>query len=279
VSSNVVKFKFEGLTGAMASFFDEDTWQYTISGNAMTVVSAGNTDVWNRIVNTTVANTPNSNATITLTYPKGGETWHVGDTVTITWTSTLLSKNTLIDINISPTTDQGTVQNIAEGISNTGSYQWTVPNSLAGDSLIGVKNRIFVSCEVLTSSSLQINAISPDFTIVSSSNPTTASNSNPTITVTYPKGGEIFHVGQVITITWNTTNLSNNAIVTINCNYPDGAGIYASSLEGVPNNGSFKWTIPSDITLNGGKARITIANDSGQYLVAEGSSGFFTVTN
>ena len=102
---------------------------------------------------------------------------------------------------------------------------------------------------------------------MSSSNPTTASNSNPTITVTYPKGGEIFHVGQVITITWNTTNLSNNAIVTINCNYPDGAGIYASSLEGVPNNGSFKWTIPSDITLNGGKARITIANDSGQYLV------------
>ena len=162
-SSDVVKINYEGLSRGMASLFGIDTWQYTISGNTMTVVAGGGTDVFNRVG--------------------------------------------------SPTTTR-TIQ--------------TTANS-------------------------------------------------PTIVVTYPKGGETFHVGQVITITWKTTNLSNTVVVNIGYTYPDGGAFFPSSSEGMPNTGSYKLTIPKDITLNGGKAQITIANS--QSLVAEGSSGFFTVTN
>jgi hypothetical protein len=104
-------------------------------------------------------------------------------------------------------------------------------------------------------------------------------NTTPSITVTYPKGGETFRVGQVITITWKTTNLSQDAQVVINYELPTGSGFGITNIKGVPNAGNYKWTVSSNVIINGGKAQITITNNSGQYLVAKGSSGFFTVTN
>jgi Kre9/KNH-like N-terminal Ig-like domain len=169
IGNDVVKFNYEGLSGGMAKLFGVDTLQYTITGNTITFVGGGGTDVYYRFGSSTTTRTnqiaPSDSSSITITCPKGGEIWHVGDTITITWTSKLLPKNTLIDINISATTHRGTVQSIAKGITNTGSYKWTIPSSVKGDSLIGNLNRIFVSCEVLTSSSIQINDISTDFTI------------------------------------------------------------------------------------------------------------------
>jgi len=116
------------------------------------VVAGGNTDVWNRIVNT-VANAPNSNTTITLTYPKGGEIWHVGDPVTIKWTSTNLPKDTPVNIWIwsSNFPAQGSASTgepvfFITGISNTGSYKWTIPNSVAGYSVISPQDTIGLGC-------------------------------------------------------------------------------------------------------------------------------------
>ena len=56
--------------------------------------------------------------------------------------------------------------------------------------------------------------------------PSTTTNSSPIITVTYPKGGETFRVGQVITVTWKTTNLSNTAEVNVGYTYPSGYAFF-----------------------------------------------------
>jgi hypothetical protein len=165
VSNDVVKLNYVGLSGGMARMFGVDTWQYSISGNNMTVEAGGSSDVFNRI---------DSSAT----------THNIQTTTT-----------------------------------------------------------------------------------------------SPTIVVTYPKGDEIFRVGQAITITWRTTNLSKDALVIIEYEYPDGMGTFITGLDGVPNTGSIKWTIPSEIILNGSKTKIIIEKNNGKYMVAQGSSGFFTVTN
>jgi hypothetical protein len=94
-----------------------------------------------------------SQSTITLTYPKGGEIWHVGDVVTITWTSTNLPKATLVSIRIwssnfpiygSSSMAMGKV--IVNGIPNTGSYKWTVPNLMEGSSIIGTHSTVKMGC-------------------------------------------------------------------------------------------------------------------------------------
>jgi FtsP/CotA-like multicopper oxidase with cupredoxin domain len=80
--------------------------------------------------------------TITLTHPNSGETWHVGDVVTITWTSTNLPEDTSITVYILSSNGMDESITGSEGVPNTGSYKWTVPNSVAGNSIIGTHERI-----------------------------------------------------------------------------------------------------------------------------------------
>lgn len=43
VSDNIVKVSFSGLSGGMLSFFGGDTWNYTISGNTLSIQVMGTT--------------------------------------------------------------------------------------------------------------------------------------------------------------------------------------------------------------------------------------------
>jgi Ser-Thr-rich glycosyl-phosphatidyl-inositol-anchored membrane family len=147
ISSDVVKLNFEGLSGDMASAFGVDTWQYTISGNTMTVVAGGSTDVFNRFgVSTTSTNqaliNPNKSASLTITYPNGGEIWSVGQTVTIKWKSSNLSKNTpvLILLNLNGASEVDNLE--INEVANTGSYQWTIPPTIMNHTVVGSQLRV-----------------------------------------------------------------------------------------------------------------------------------------
>jgi hypothetical protein len=67
--------------------------------------------------------------TVTVTAPNGGENWTVGTTHAITWTATDNVGVTTVDIYYSTTGAGGTFTAIATGLSNSGSYNWTVPNA------------------------------------------------------------------------------------------------------------------------------------------------------
>ena len=65
-------------------------------------------------------------AAITVTSPNGGETWIKGNTYTITWTDNISShvKIRLLD-------GETTAAVIAASTPSDGSFDWTVPTSLA----------------------------------------------------------------------------------------------------------------------------------------------------
>jgi hypothetical protein len=66
---------------------------------------------------------------ITLTYPNGGETWHLGDKVTIRWTSTNISEDTAVNVSLSLASTQPYTPSVIIKIgstTNTGSFTWTV---------------------------------------------------------------------------------------------------------------------------------------------------------
>ena len=77
---------------------------------------------------------------------------------------------------------------------------------------------------------------------------TTPSQNQPSITITYPEGGEVWHVGETVTIKWSSTGLSRSTPIYIDLRWGYGSGFNIISGGGsTPNTGSYKWVIPGSI--------------------------------
>ena len=73
---------------------------------------------------------------------------------------------------------------------------------------------------------------------------------NTSLTLTYPKGGEILHVGQTINITWKSTNLTKDATILICLSNDSGKNLFPL-LESL-NTGSYQWVVTDSwVKLNG----------------------------
>ncbi len=71
--------------------------------------------------------------TLRVTSPNGGEVWQAGSTQTITWTSSSSIANVKIEYSTTSPWDGQLVdpQTIVESAPNSGSYRWTVPQSMS----------------------------------------------------------------------------------------------------------------------------------------------------
>lgn len=93
----------------------------------------------------TINNTPVIQPTITVTSPNGGETWKVGETHDITWTSTDDDLYVIIKIvgfpdnSINSTVLGGQVVINRAVRASAGKYSWTIPSSISS-SLLGKEN-------------------------------------------------------------------------------------------------------------------------------------------
>lgn len=81
---------------------------------------------------------PRLSSAITVTSPSAGQSWQPGTTHNITWTSSNLSTNALLNIDLvtspldAPSTLSNSLLHIADSISqSTGSYSWTIPSNTA----------------------------------------------------------------------------------------------------------------------------------------------------
>jgi hypothetical protein len=75
---------------------------------------------------------------VTVTTPNGGENWAAGTVHAITWTATDNVGVTSIDLSYSTTGPSGPFIAIATGLSNIGSYNWTVPNTPTSNAYVEV---------------------------------------------------------------------------------------------------------------------------------------------
>jgi hypothetical protein len=67
-------------------------------------------------------------------------------------------------------------------------------------------------------------------------------NNEPAITVTYPNGGEVFEQGDMMEITWDSENFTDNVKIEL---MGTNSAVIAESVE---NSGSYSWDIPTDQT-------------------------------
>jgi hypothetical protein len=109
---------------------------------------------------------------------------------------------------------------------------------------------------------------------------TTPTQNQPSITITYPEGGEVWHVGETVTLKWSSTGLSRSTPIYIDLRWGYGSGFNIISGGGsTPNTGSYKWVIPGSIYSNS-----TIGSNEEIYILDQAANAYeasnpFTITN
>jgi len=187
-------------------------------------------------------------AKITITLPQSaGQTFSPGQPVTITWNytgdigSTLFLRmihgsdypnGGLFSVLINP--------NASAGNGGHGSYNWVIPDKVDGADIPTSATYFFdIGCEYAG-----VGASGKAFKIINSKTPP------PTIKVTSPNGGQIWHKGSTYNITWSYTGSPGPEVIIMLIPKSDPVS-FTKIAEHVPigtnGSGSFSWKIPYDV--------------------------------
>ena len=176
-------------------------------------------------------------SSILLTAPNGGEKWNANSVHAITWTSSGSVGNVKIELS----TDNGSNwSTIIASTKNTGSYNWTVPNSPSTKCKVRIKE---AADGVPSDTSNNVFSI--------------AAGPAATLTVTSPNGGEKWDVGSVHNITWTTSGAVGNVKIEYSTN---NGSSWTSVSSSTANDGSYSWTVPNTISSTC-RVRISEASD------------------
>jgi Leucine-rich repeat (LRR) protein len=185
--------------------------------------------------------------TVTVTSPNGGETWEGTTAHDITWTSA----GAIANVKLEYSTNNGSSWNtIIDSTTNSGTYNWTVPNTPSSTYLVRVTDAAGTASD--TSDAV--------FTITA----------QRTVTVTSPNGGETWEGTTAHDITWTSTG----AIANVKIEYStDSGGTWTTIIASTTNNGSYNWTVPNIASALG---LIRISNIDGT--PSDQSDAVFTIT-
>ncbi|PKL82438.1 MAG: hypothetical protein CVV24_10090 [Ignavibacteriae bacterium HGW-Ignavibacteriae-3] len=184
--------------------------------------------------------------TIEVKIPNGGEKWQAGTAQNITWISSGITA-----VKLEFTSNNGITWNtIVNNYSNTGSYEWNVPNSLSSQCIIKISD-------------------AADGDPADQSNATFSIVPKPELRVLKPNGGETWTGGFADTLKWYSLGVEN---VTIEYS-PNNGGTWVTLVEKTPSSGSYI----TSFSAAGTQYKIRIKEYTTGSPVDE-SDGTFTVT-
>ena len=190
---------------------------------------------------------------VTVTAPVGGEQWIVDSQQTITWTSA----GSITDVKIEYSTTGGASYNLIEGVPNSHSYLWTIPDTISASCRIRVSDLTYPDGNGVSTANFKIKA---------------------GFTLSAPNGGEIWTVGDAHNITWTNIGTVNNARLDYST---DGGTTYPSVIAAsTANTGTYAWTVPDAISTQV-RVRVGSATDVDAYDVSNANfkiRGAFQVT-
>jgi len=189
--------------------------------------------------------------TLTVTDPNGGESWTVGSSHTITWSSTGTVGNVKIEYTANNGTDWST---IVSSTANDGAYTWTIPNTPSSQCKVRIKE---------ASDGSPVDTSNAVFTIASSSG-------SPTLTVLSPNGGESWEAASNHTISWT----SSGTVGKVKIEYTTNNGTdWSTIVSSTDNDGGYTWTVPNTPSTKC-KVRIKEVSDGSP---ADTSNAVFTI--
>jgi len=190
------------LVGTIASEIDPAPGIYNwFSGHLIGGTAAPGTDYKIRIkgkdkkVITDISDAGFTLGKLTVTSPRGGESWQAGTSETITWTAANIS-NTLKIILMK---NGGVLGTIAEGINPAqGYYSWKVGHTNKGVCPVGTDYTI----KIKEKGTSIFDFCAAPFSIKG-------------LTITSPNGGEIWNIERFRNITWNILGVSGNVRLSL----------------------------------------------------------------
>ena len=182
--------------------------------------------------------------------PASDSSWKPGSGYSIDWTTT----GTVDKVDIHLYRNDTFVSEIATGITNNDYYSWDIPSNME----LSTKYQIYI----FDSSDTNVNDSSEYFTI----------STTKTITLKSPVGGEEWEAGNTYDITWEWTGLFTSVDIDIS----RGQTWHSTIASGVPNTGSYSWTIPANFDY-GTFWWIAVSDASGSYV--EDESDYFKINS
>ncbi|MBU1984631.1 hypothetical protein KJ815_09505, partial [bacterium] len=187
-----------------------------------------------------VGDTSNANFSIgrrslAVSVPNGGETWIIGDTYAITWTSANLPGNVRIELNRGY--PAGEWETVSASTPNDGSQLWVVSEPVAGVARVRI---VGVSYPWIG------DTTDADFSIARRS-----------LTLVQPVGGESCAMGIPYDIMWTSENLTGTIRIELNRAFPEGT--WATLTANAPNTGLYTWT-PSYPATDRARIRVKSVN-------------------
>ena len=192
----------------------------------------------------------NSNMSLKITSPIGGEIWEAGSSKQITWYSSGIDS-----VKIYYTIDNGQNWNyIATDKKNTGIYFWypipSTPSSLAKVRIVEAK----------------------DGTVSTESPATFTITPQRSIKIVAPNGASQWYAGSSDNIIWTSVNITNVKIeYTIN-----GGGSWTTLVASTPSTGVYSWNPIPNVSSLQCKLKISNVADNGTPSVVSDSN--FTIT-
>ncbi len=163
---------------------------------------------------------------ITIVSPNGGEILFTNSIKTIQYTSQFIP-NVKIEYSIDGGATWSTISNSTPA---TGTYDWTVPNTISSQCRIKVSDALF-----------------GDPVAISAANFSITTPSAKAINVTSPNGGEKWTAGSKQTVTWNATGISD-----VKIEYSINSGLsWITIVTSTPSTGFYTWDqVPNTPSTN-----------------------------
>ena len=194
------------------------------------------------------------NVEIALTSPNGGETWDIGSSHEIIWTTSHSSENVAITLY----KNSASYQVLSAATASTGSFSWTIADTIAEGSSYTIR-------VALVSDLGTFDESNNTFTLITIS--------QATIAVTSPNGGETWELSSTHDISWASSDVSGNIKIEL---YQDGS-VYQTIVESTDDDGSYSWTIPDSYDEDSNyKVRISSVSDGSVY---DDSDNTFNLTS
>ena len=204
--------------------------RYQTSGTGSSVVVPSQTTTY---INIVAAGPP-----ITISDLPASVNWNCSRA--ITWTSTAGTGN--VSIELVRSSDNGSVATLADGIANSGSFTWNAAQDRLGNNISGLVGGSYKIKMYPTGTSGQ-GSLSNVFTI-------------PSLVVSQPASGQTYQTGQVVPISWSSSNFCNSVVTLEYTDVAQTAG--QTIIENIPNNGSYSWTIPATVATGSYKIKIYV---------------------
>ncbi|MFA6404832.1 MAG: peptidoglycan-binding protein [Candidatus Paceibacterota bacterium] len=210
----------------------------------------------------------NTKPSITIQSPRGEETYKIGDKVKVKWETRNISSNAYLDIIRLRNLNLQQEYSLASPVINDGNETVTIPSVPAGTYTLEIKSSVKGYVDAITGSSGKFTITSP--------------NSQPSITVLSPNGGEIYRVGNRVNVNWSIGGSIPTSWPTDNVGRPQviidlytSGGNFVQHLSALHGGGpTFPFDIPNVLPGNY-VIRVWAVNNLPYF----GQSGTFTITS